>query len=246
MPRRWFACMVSTSSDLFRAESRRRVAPRAHRRLTMPELLLGVHAGGQGDHRPPMTIKPIRRAGRRAPWAGRHQRGRPGTCRADPLRGSARPRPGRGYRRRVTRVGEPGAVTARTTRPSIPVKSSGFAVYSGKPVASAVAAIMASNERAAGFRPDRRNEAATRPKARAAAASNGSGSKSASACWTVARRRARSASSVATSGPTESSARVTAEIRAMSGRAEASAKACSASTTLVSSRPCGSLTAIGR
>ena len=43
-----------------------------------------------------------------------------------------------------------------------------------------------SYARAAGFRPARRNDAATRPKVRAAAASNGSGSKSASACWTCA------------------------------------------------------------
>ena len=49
-----------------------------------------------------------------------------------------------------------GAGTARTTRSSIPAKSAGFAVKRGRPLAMAVAAIIASNERAAGLRPDRR------------------------------------------------------------------------------------------
>lgn len=117
---------------------------------------------------------------------------------------------------------------------------------SGRPLASAVAAIIAANDRAAGFRPDRRYEAATWPKARAAAASNGSGSKSASACWRVPRRRARSRSSLATRGPTESSARVTVEIRATSGSTAGSVSEGRARPTIVWSSPSGTLTSPGR
>ena len=64
----------------------------------------------------------------------------------------------------------------------------------GRSLAIAIAAIMASKDLAAGLRPDRRTEAATRPKARAAAASNGRGSKSASACCRCAWRTTRSSS----------------------------------------------------
>ena len=65
-------------------------------------------------------------------------------------------------------------------------------------MAIAVAAIMASYERAVVLRPERRSDAATCPNARAALASKGSGSKSASACWRCACRAARSSSDVAT------------------------------------------------
>ena len=75
----------------------------------------------------------------------------------------------------------------------------------------------ASRARAAGFRPERRRDAATWPNARAAGASKPIGSKSASACWTCAVRRARSASSSVTSGPTDSSASVIVEISGTSG-----------------------------
>ena len=56
------------------------------------------------------------------------------------------------------------------------------------------------------------------PNAPAAAASNGKGAKSASACWRWARRATLSTSSRATSGPTESSARVTALISGLVGK----------------------------
>ena len=62
------------------------------------------------------------------------------------------------------------------------------------------------------------SDAATRPNARAAARIERSGSKSASACWRCACRAARSVSVAATSGPTASSAKVTALIRGTSGR----------------------------
>lgn len=61
-------------------------------------------------------------------------------------------------------------------------KSSGFAVWIGRPRVIATAAIRASKLRACGLRPEARSAAATCPKARAACASNGSGSKVASAC----------------------------------------------------------------
>jgi hypothetical protein len=63
--------------------------------------------------------------------------------------------------------------TATTSSPSIPLKSSGLHVYTGSACASAVAAIIATYDRAAVFHPDGRSESATRPKARAAEASNG-------------------------------------------------------------------------
>ena len=68
----------------------------------------------------------------------------------------------------------------------------GLQVCRGRALEMAMAAIMASSARAAGFRPALRKPAATRPKLRAAAASNGSGSKSASACWRCACRAERS------------------------------------------------------
>ena len=77
--------------------------------------------------------------------------------------------------------------------------------------------------RAVVLRPERLSEAATPPKARAAAASKTSGSKSASACWMCAWRAMRSCSPFAMSGPTESSASVTAVISGSSGRSVASA-----------------------
>src|SRR5664279_466953 len=80
-----------------------------------------------------------------------------------------------------------GWATATTSRPSIPEKSLGLQVYRGSSLA------------------------------RAASASKGSGSKSASACWRWARRAARSVSLAATSGPTDSSARVIVEISGASG-----------------------------
>ena len=58
------------------------------------------------------------------------------------------------------------------------------------------------------MRPERRKLAATWPKDRAASASKGNGSKSASACCRTACRAARSLAPEATSGPTDSSARV--------------------------------------
>lgn len=132
-----------------------------------------------------------------------------------------------------------GTETGTTTSSSIPAKSSGLAVYNGRPLAMAIAAIMASYDRAAVFRSDRRRDAATRPNALAAAASNGSGSKSASAWWTCACRAPRSAGSSVMSGPTESSARVTADISGSSGRLDGSLMRGNSNSVLVSSRPAG-------
>jgi hypothetical protein len=67
-----------------------------------------------------------------------------------------------------------GCGTARIRSSSMPAKSAGLHVWSGRSLAIAVAAMSASYARAAGLRPARRKEAATRPNARAASASNGS------------------------------------------------------------------------
>jgi hypothetical protein len=85
--------------------------------------------------------------------------------------------------------------------------------------------------------PDRRSDAATRPKARAAAVSKASGSKSASACWRCAWRAARSASARATSGPTDNSASVTAVISGSGGSAVASTMRAKRITVEVSRMP---------
>ena|GEM_PF-3489644 len=116
-------------------------------------------------------------------------------------------------------------------------KSDGLQVNSGRSLAIAVAAIIASNARALDFRPARRRDAATRPKDRAAAASNGSGWKSASACWRRSCRIACSRGSDATSGPTESSASVTAVIIGTSGSVETSAILSKRTMVLVSRTP---------
>lgn len=135
-----------------------------------------------------------------------------------------------------------GTSTARTSKPSMPEKSSGFVVYSGNELDTAMAAIIASKERAAVFRPERRIEAATCPNARAAAASNGSGSKSDSACCRCACRAARSAAVEATNGPTDNSARVIVVINASSGSADGSTKRGSRMTMFVSRMPRSCLT----
>jgi len=96
---------------------------------------------------------------------------------------------------------------------------------------------MASYTRALTLRPARRREAATRPNARAACASKGSGTKSASACWRWAWRTARSSSLDATSGPTESSARVTVVIWGSAGRHSAFRSRGSRMRVFVSSIP---------
>ncbi len=56
-----------------------------------------------------------------------------------------------------------GWVMAVTVSPSIPSKSLGLQVYKGSLLARAVAAMRASNARAAGLRPARRIESATAP-----------------------------------------------------------------------------------
>jgi hypothetical protein len=116
--------------------------------------------------------------------------------------------------------------------------------------ATATAAIIASNERAAGFRPVRRSDAATCPNARAAAASKGIGSKSASACWRWACRAARSGSVRATRGLTDSSASVIVEISGSAGRTAASSSPGRRISVLVSIKPrvcrsCGAVKATG-
>jgi hypothetical protein len=62
----------------------------------------------------------------------------------------------------------PGSVMATTCSPSIPEKSAGLQVYTGRSCATAIAAIIASYARAAVLRPVRRSDAATWPNARAA------------------------------------------------------------------------------
>ena len=96
-------------------------------------------------------------------------------------------------------------------------------VCTDKSLATAIAAIIASWDRAADLRPPSRSDAATEPNSRAAAASNGSGSKSASAACKCAWRAARSSSDAATNGPTDNSASVTAVITGSSGNEATSA-----------------------
>ncbi len=79
-------------------------------------------------------------------------------------------------------AGASGCGIARRSRSPMPSKSRGLQVYKGRSLATATAAMRASNARAGGFRPATRRDAATRPNARAAVASKGSGSKSASTC----------------------------------------------------------------
>ena len=74
--------------------------------------------------------------------------------------------------------GMTGMVTGTiVTRLSRPAKPAGLVVYSGKPSAMAVAAIIRSTTRPRGLRPAAMTAAATRPKIRAASASKGTGSK---------------------------------------------------------------------
>ena len=96
---------------------------------------------------------------------------------------------------------------------------------------------MASQARALAFRPARRNDAATPPNARAAGASNGRASKSDSACCRCAWRAARSLSVEAMSGPTDSSASVTAAMNGSAGSTVASVIRVNKITVLVSSSP---------
>lgn len=123
-------------------------------------------------------------------------------------------------------------------------KSEGLQVNKGRSLAIAVAAIIASNARALDLRPPRRRDAATRPNERAAAASKGSGRKSASACW---RRNCRTACSwgfAATSGPTDSSASVTAVIIGSPGNDNTSVILSRRMTVLVSRTPRGTAPAV--
>jgi hypothetical protein len=86
-----------------------------------------------------------------------------------------------------------GRVTAATsTRPSSPTKSAGLVVYSGRPLAAAVAAIIRSATRRRLVRPARWTAELSLPNRRAASASNGIGSNSLSVRCSTSSRAARS------------------------------------------------------
>ena len=91
----------------------------------------------------------------------------------------------------AVRGGTGGLVTGMMRmRVSRPVKSAGLVVYSGRPSAIAVAAIIRSTALPRDLRPVAMTAAVTRPKMRAASASNGTGSNSLSARWRISGRPA--------------------------------------------------------
>jgi hypothetical protein len=127
-----------------------------------------------------------------------------------------------------------------STKASAPLKSSGLAVYSGSSLLAAVAAIIRSEARLRGSRPDARTDAQIWPNSRAAPWSYGSGSKVASTCCKTATRPARLTGSSVARGPKENSPYVTAVTSIRPG-SSAGSYSLSAAITLVSTTPapCG-------